>query len=140
MTQIAVRNASLRRILLGRREEFRNDVRRRIRAGRADRVNEVRDDLEHSDAHTQGDMELALIQLKAETLTRIDEALTRLDAGKYGTCFECENGISERRLRALPFAVRCQECEERREQRQGQARELAQRRGAPPLFSNVSGS
>ena len=40
----------------------------------------------------------------------------RLDAGKYGSCLECAREISERRLRALPFAVRCQACEDCREQ------------------------
>lgn len=48
-----------------------------------------------------------------ETLTLINEALFLLDAGQYGSCVECENEISEGRLRALPFAVRCQACEER---------------------------
>ena len=43
---------------------------------------------------------------------RIDDALVRLDAGQYGSCLECAREISERRLRALPFAVRCQACED----------------------------
>ena len=59
--------------------------------------------------------------MSLETVTCIDDALVRLDAGKYGCCFECACEISERRLRALPFAVRCQVSEERREQRIGGA-------------------
>lgn len=51
-----------------------------------------------------------------QDVARIDDALMRLDAGKYGSCLECAREISEQRLRALPFAVRCQACEERREQ------------------------
>ena len=78
--------------------------------------------------------------LRAETLIRIDEALVRLDAGEYGSCAECDGEVSERRLRALPFAVRCQACEEGREQEQGHARHLAQRRGSFSLFSDVVGS
>jgi DnaK suppressor protein len=42
--------------------------------------------------------------MRADTLARVDEALVRLDAGKYGSCVECDGEISERRLRALPFA------------------------------------
>jgi len=60
--------------------------------------------------------------VRAETLTRIDAALGRLDAGQYGFCAECTNRIAERRLLALPFAVRCQACEERREKEHGHAR------------------
>ena len=75
--------------------------------------------------------------MRAESLVRIDEALVRLDAGEYGACVECATQISKRRLRALPFAVRCQACQERQEQRQGQAQELALRRAGLPRISDV---
>ena len=112
------RNRGLRQMLSERRREMQDEVQSRIRDGRTDRPNGVRDDLEVSDDDIQGDLEFALLQMRAETLTRIDAALVRLDAGKYGSCFECESEISERRLRALPFAVRCQACEGRREKEQ----------------------
>jgi DnaK suppressor protein len=85
-------------------------------AWRRRRTIEVGDEVEHSDADIQGDIECGLLGIRAETLTRIDEALVRLDAGEYGSCSQCATEISERRLRALPFAVRCKACEERREQ------------------------
>jgi DnaK suppressor protein len=137
MTDTTKRNADLRHILSERRLELQHDVQRRLRDGRTDRPNEARDDLEHTDAAIQGDIEFALLQMRAETLVRIDEALVRLDAGEYGSCFECAGEIAERRLRALPFAVRCQACEERREQAQADARQLAQRRGSLSLFSSL---
>ena len=140
MTDTAIRNADLRHILSARRREMQDEVQSRIRDGRTDRPTEVRDDLEHSDADIQEDIELALLQMRAEALTRIDEALVRLDAGQYGSCRECESEIAERRLRALPFAVRCQTCEERREQAQGPARQLAPRRGGLSFFSDVVSS
>ena len=46
------------------------------------------------------------------------EAIARLDTGEYGLCFECGGEIAVRRLRALPFAVRCRAYEEAREQEQ----------------------
>ena len=137
MTDTAIRNANLKHMLSEVRQKMQDEVQSRIRDGRAERSKEVGDYLEHSDADIQGDIELALIQMRAETLNRIDEALVRLDAGKYGSCFECEREISERRLRALPFAVRCQACEERREQEQGRKRQLSQRRGSFSLFPDV---
>jgi DnaK suppressor protein len=140
MSKTSIRNADLRRVLTEHRRAVQDEVQSRIRVGRTDRPKEVSDDLEHSDADSQGDIELVLLQMRADTLARIDEALVRLDAGKYGCCFECESDISERRLRALPFAVRCQACEERREQEQGRARQLAQRRGSVSLFRDVVNS
>ncbi len=93
---------------------------------------------ETSEADIQDDIEFALIQMKAETLSKIDEALARLEEGAYGNCFECGEEISEQRLRALPFAVRCRECEEVRENALLRERWLSQRRGSTSLFLDVS--
>ena len=134
-----IRKTELGQVLREHRRRMQNEVQSRIRDGRTDRSVDVRDDLEHSDADIQGDIELALLQMRAETLTRIDEALVRLDEGKYGSCFQCAGEIAERRLRALPFAVRCQACEEKREQ-EGRARQAAQRRGGASLFPDVVSS
>ena len=139
MTSTTARNASIRQMLTERRRQIREDVQGRIRQGRTDRATDVGDEAEPCDSHVQADIEFALLQMKVEALTGIDQALLRLEAGKYGSCFECGGEIAERRLRALPFAVRCQGCEGRREQAQGRARQLAQRRGivtlAPDLLS-----
>ena len=68
-----------------------------------------------------------------------EEALRRLEEGTYGYCFECGEEISEKRLRALPFAVRCKDCEEAREVKQQRDRLMAQRRGAASLFIDMQG-
>lgn len=140
MTDNATRTADLRHILRERRHQMQGDVQSRIRDWRLDRRTEGCDDLEDSEAGSQGDIELALLQMRTETLARIDEALVRLDAGKYGFCFACESEISERRLRALPFAVRCQSCEDAREQMQQHARHVAPRRGGFSLFPEMINS
>ena len=139
MINTDTRNAELREILSARRRELQDDVQGRLRDGRADTNKDVLDELEHSDADIQGDIEIALLQMRSETLARINEALVRLDAGQYGLCRECATEISERRLQALPFAVRCQSCEERRE-RDGRARQLAQGRGRLSVFSDLVSS
>lgn len=121
------------------RRELLGDVHSRLRSGR-DRPTDGRDDLEHSEADSQGDIERSLTQMRAATLARIDEALVRLDAGLYGTCAECENAIAERRLRALPFAVRCQNCQERYEALEGRTQHLARQRSSLPLFADGFGA
>ena len=65
----------------------------------------------------QDDLELALLQMKSETLRKIASALRRLDEGKYGDCAECGVPIAAARLTALPFALRCRSCEGAREVR-----------------------
>jgi DnaK suppressor protein len=140
MTNISARDSGLRHTLIERRRALQDSVDRRTRDGRTGRLAVKGDDLEQSDAGVQGDVELALLQMRAEMLTRIDEALRRLDAGQYGSCFECADEISDRRLRALPFAVRCQACEERREHDQRRARQHDQQRGGLSLFMETVGS
>src|SRR5688500_3425081 len=107
----------LKKMLEDRRRELMNEVQGKIRDARADggKEREVLDQGESSEVDIQEDIEFALIQMKAETLNKIDEALARLDEGRYGMCYECGDEIAEARLRALPFAVRCKDCEEERE-------------------------
>jgi len=140
MSDTATRHAHLGQMLRERRREVQAEVRGRIRDGRTDRPKNGGDDLERADAGIQGEIDLALLHMRTETLARIDAALRRLDAGRYGSCAECESDIAERRLRALPFAVRCQACEEKREEQHGYARQLALRCGVPALFVDVIGS
>ena len=66
----------------------------------------------------------------AQAHLEIEEALTRLEEGTFGNCFECGDEISERRLRALPFAARCKDCEEAREIAERRERQISQRRSA----------
>lgn len=140
MTMTTKRQADLRRILLERKSELEQGIRERIRAGRSDRLVEVRDVVEHSDSDNEGDLGLALLHMHAETLERIGHALVRLDAGEYGSCVDCAGPIAQARLRALPFAVRCQHCEERREQDSGDAQHLARRQRHLSLFADAIGT
>ena len=79
-----------------------------VRAGALDDLDASADDL-------QREIAFATMQAQGEILQRIDEALRRLAQGQYGRCRECGDDIAEARLAALPFAVRCVDCERRRE-------------------------
>ena len=133
----------LKAILEERRREIMSEVQGRMRDVRAEgagsAVQGVLDAAESSELDIQDEIEFALIQMKAETLNKIDEALRRLEEGTYGYCFECGEEISEKRLRALPFAVRCKDCEEAREVKVQRDRLMAQRRGAASLFIDMQG-
>ena len=137
----AARYDELKKMLLERQREIMNEVQGKIRDVRAEgseKDHEVLDPGETSEVDIQEDIEFALIQMKAETLNKINEALSRLEEGTYGRCFECGDEIAEQRLRALPFAVRCKDCEEARENAQKRER-MAARRGASSLFYEFQG-
>jgi DnaK suppressor protein len=142
-TKVAAKSSrydELKKMLEDRRRELMNEVQGKIRDARADggKEREVLDQGESSEVDIQEDIEFALIQMKSETLTKIDAALRRLSEGTYGDCFECGAEIAQARLRALPFAVRCKDCEEARETAEQRER-LAQRRGSSPaLFFDMA--
>ncbi len=54
----------------------------------------------------------ALDENYREILERIDEALRKIDDGTYGTCDRCGGSINPNRLRAIPYATMCIECQE----------------------------
>ena len=77
----------------------------------------------------------------AQTLKNITAALTRLRAGDYGICHECEEEISEKRLRALPFATTCLSCQGSAEDVELRGRRSGQHRvnlGLRPLIDTDS--
>ena len=140
-TMDRTRYEELKKMLDERKREILSEVHEKIRDVRTEntfgKMNEVLDAGESSEADIQEDIEFALIQMKAETLSKISEALARLEEGAYGNCFECGEEIAEKRLRALPFAVRCKDCEEQKEAVEQRQRQLTARRGATSLFFDI---
>jgi DnaK suppressor protein len=64
--------------------------------------------------HTE--MRVALMGRRTQQMVQIQDALDRLAAGEYGYCQECNEFIGTARLRALPFAQRCRDCQSKAEQ------------------------
>ena len=109
----------LRRMLIARRRDLMNEIQNNLRDARADASGQRPYRIESgetTEVHPEEELAFALIQIKGEMLDRINEAVGRLDEGTYGYCGECGEAIAASRLRALPFAVRCKDCEEMREQ------------------------
>ena len=129
------RYAELKQMLDTRRREIQAEVQGKMRVVREEgtwggKLNEVLDAVESSEADIQEEIEFALIQMKSETLNKINDALVRLEHGNYGNCFDCAEEIAQKRLHALPFADRCKDCEEAREIAEQRQRQLTARRGA----------
>jgi DnaK suppressor protein len=112
----------LRAMLEQRSRELSSQIKRSIRDGRTQDATAgskaplINDSSEVPDATVEGELDLALTELRAEMLNRVAAALSRLDEGKYGCCAECGGEIPEPRLKAMPFAIRCRNCESAREE------------------------
>jgi DnaK suppressor protein len=67
-----------------------------------------------------GERELAIRNLDRGSglLRKVRAALTRVEDGSFGTCMHCDDEISPKRLKAVPwapFCIRCQELADRHE-------------------------
>lgn len=62
---------------------------------------------------TQHDQLLASRVQVEQRLEEVENTLSRIESGKYGICENCGKKIEEERLRALPTAKYCLDCEAR---------------------------
>ena len=64
-----------------------------------------------------GEREFAVRTLEREskTLMQVGDALRRIDDGEFGSCIECDETISAKRLAAVPWAACCLHCQELRD-------------------------
>jgi DnaK suppressor protein len=111
---------ALKKMLNDRLEEV-NSKRRELRESLADQARVNINENDGADQFARG-LDFALTEMKSQTLAQINDAMTRLDKGTYGICTDCENPIAAARLKALPFAVRCRDCQEGREETGSDAR------------------
>lgn len=76
--------------------------------------NEPEDDAQESEAGTKAVAERVLIE---KTLSRVERALEKIDAGTYGICDMTGEQIDPNRLEVIPWAIYTLEAEERLESR-----------------------
>ena len=103
-----------------RLEALRREHREELKA----RVDQLRVSLTPPDAVEVNDIEAlcdasssagiwaAMVEITSRKLQDIEGALDRLESGAYGKCSDCGAEISAARLRAIPSAERCRDCQE----------------------------
>jgi DnaK suppressor protein len=113
-------------------ERQRDYFRLKLLAWREDILKEAKETLLHLQEENQNHPDIAdrassetdrAIELRArdrqrKLISKIDEAVTRIDDGTYGYCEETGEPISLRRLEARPIATLSVEAQERHERRE----------------------
>jgi len=111
---------ALKKMLMEKKREIWNDVKDKLfqQLGKDYRseMDTVLDEGDKALSDLAEETGLTLVDLRRDTLEKIDQALKKLEEGTYGICEDCGNDISEQRLKALPFAIHCVECKQRREE------------------------
>lgn len=108
------RNDTLHSMLVALRDETYERVRELRHEQGEDTELVPADEMDRARADLDVGTHASLIARAEERLRYIDEALARVDQGRYGVCADCRESIPVARLRALPFAVYCVDCQQKR--------------------------
>lgn len=109
-TAVKARKDPYRTLLLKKRDELRVTVRRGPEA-LATNIQSP-DAVEFAIKAAEQDMTARTANLHSQTLKEIDRALARLARGTYGICEACGEEIAPLRLKAIPWARYCINCQE----------------------------
>ncbi len=114
-----VRKERLKKLLIQKREdivrESKSEIRKYVSGEKKQLVETVLDDGDLSVVDLAEDINLKQLSSHREMLLKIDTAIRKLSEGTYGVCDECGDEISEERLKIMPFAIYCRDCQEERE-------------------------
>ncbi len=116
----ANREELLKKQLIWNREEIvreaKSEIAKYIKGEARQLVESVLDDGDWSVIDLSEDINLRRLAAHREVLLKIDEALRKIREGTYGTCEECGEAINSARLKVLPFAIYCRDCQEKKEE------------------------
>lgn len=103
--------------LLERKKKLWNevveDLEHDVSAEYQDLIRTIKDHGDVAFAELKESTAFKLIELKARELEQIEMAFRRRDDGDYGRCEDCGQWIPPARLKAMPYATRCLECQSR---------------------------
>ena len=60
---------------------------------------------------SERDLAIRSVDRESRLLRQVKAALRRFHDGSFGTCVDCDNEISPKRLAAVPWADRCLQCQ-----------------------------
>ena len=95
--------------------KLRDETYERVRQFRRDQEEDAEpapaDEMDEARSSADVETHAGLIGRAEERLKYLDDALARLDEGKYGVCIGCGEAIPVERLMAVPFALQCVDCQ-----------------------------
>ncbi|HET9180058.1 MAG TPA: TraR/DksA C4-type zinc finger protein [Terriglobia bacterium] len=108
---VKTRTSAYRAVLLKKRQELLTGSRNTPEALSAV---QSADEMEFAVRSVEQDVNVTTASVRSRMLRQIDYALERVAGGTYGECQSCGEQISANRLKAIPWAECCLNCEELR--------------------------
>lgn len=75
-------------------------------------IQQVPDQLDQTQLAVERELAISRLDRDSAILQSLDAALRRIEDGTYGYCVQCEEEISLKRLRAVPWTSFCLDCQE----------------------------
>ncbi|BDC34808.1 molecular chaperone DnaK suppressor DksA [Candidatus Dependentiae bacterium Noda2021] len=102
--------SEIKKDLLARKVELEEELQRLYTEKFSD--DQVQDPGDQALTSTMESLRSSLQDSRIEEFHRIVNAIKMIDEGTYGICADCNNPISEKRLKLYPNATRCLSCQE----------------------------
>ncbi|MBP2673649.1 MAG: zinc finger transcriptional regulator, TraR/DksA family [Deltaproteobacteria bacterium] len=110
-------------MLLKMRSDLVHEIARRSKATTEPGAQDIGDILDSVSEERTRELDMILTDREKRKLLQIDDALDRIEDETYGQCEECGTKIPRARLKVLPFAKYCVECQEKNEREEKYTRE-----------------
>ncbi len=110
------RREVIRERLLSQRQEILDLYKHDLRVGQESSDEASEDIVDRANNAYQREFMFNLSGGERRLLRQVEGALERLDQGEYGTCDHCGEPIGAQRLKAIPWARYCVDCQEKEEQ------------------------
>lgn len=108
-----------RELLEQRRDELIGTVRDYVQSVPDSGLNGATgDSADHASSDYTAELFGALLEKQTGSLEEVERALEKFDRGGYATCETCEEQITVKRLKALPWARLCRDCQEKKDRAQ----------------------
>ena len=114
---------TIKEMLLKKREDLVLEISRRSKASTESAAQDIGDILDSVSEERTRELDLILTDREKRKLAQIDDAIDRIEENTYGLCEECGIKIPKARLKVLPFAIYCVECQEKNEREEKYTRE-----------------
>lgn len=95
--------------LLEKKEEILKEVGKTL-SEMTDQTSNVPDPNDRATIESGRSFELRIRDRERKLLSKIDEAIARIDDGSYGICEDCDEEIGLKRLEARPVTTLCIDC------------------------------
>ncbi|OFZ23329.1 MAG: conjugal transfer protein TraR [Bdellovibrionales bacterium GWB1_55_8] len=107
-----------RKLLLEEKQRILNNSKQALKSEISLSPDDLPDETDLAASEINQNLVFKLRDRERQLLSKIDEALGRMDEGTFGTCEDCEEPIEPRRLEARPVSTLCIACKEKQEHRE----------------------